>query len=389
MLLKICKDPYRLFFPFACLMAFWASASWLSHVFWDLGAYPGLKHAELFVGGFLYFTIFGFLMTAIPRFTQSDFATPKEIYGSILLIISVLLAAVSSIPNLHWLILLFGWALLIPFAVKRFLKRKSNPPETFIFVGAGVFCGFFGTALTVVNNFYGWNLLGTTGLGKLLFYDAMTLALILGIGSKLIPGILGFTEIEPPKSNETKLNFFKDTPLVLKVAVPIFILSFYLESKTDYLFAFVLRAAIVLYMAVNYWKLQKTQNDPKWHSRFLKVSALFVVVGNLMLPFFLSNIIAIKHLIYVGGFSLMTFLIASRVVLAHSNEGLGLERKFLPYASLTGILVLGALTRATAHLIPNSYMNHLAYAGACYFLATGIWALIFIPKILGFSRKES
>ena len=74
------KDPFRLFFPIATLCLLYGCALWVFFGLFNYGDFPVNEHTKLFIGGFLYFSIFGFLLTAIPRFTQTEFLTKLELF---------------------------------------------------------------------------------------------------------------------------------------------------------------------------------------------------------------------------------------------------------------------------------------------------------------------
>ena len=79
MLLEIQKNPYRLFFPIAMLFLLLGSGLWIKAGVLQIGDLPIEEHANLFVGGFLFYGVFGFLLTAIPQFTKTSYLSNKEI----------------------------------------------------------------------------------------------------------------------------------------------------------------------------------------------------------------------------------------------------------------------------------------------------------------------
>lgn len=383
MMTSLCKDPFRLYFPFAILTALYASSLWISYVFMQSNSYPGFLHAELFIGGFLYFSIFGFLMTALPRFTQTHFATPIDIFFSAFLILAILSSSLLKSSTLFWFFIFIGWPFLISFAAKRFAIRKQNPPFTFLFVGLGLLLGALGSFLILIHHSLQLDTFQILSQGKVLFYDGMVLSLILGIGGRLIPGILGFKEIVSKQREvyEKPIPFLKVIPKDILLAAPLFLLSLILEGYLFFLPGYLLRALIISYIAFKYWNIHKWPTERKWHGIFLIVSCWFIVIASWLLIVFINHAISIKHLIYIGGYSLITLLVASRVILAHGNSGLELEYKHFPYSFFGSILALAALTRAVAPFIPDSYLNHLGYTGFSFIIGTLIWSVVFLPKL--------
>ena len=112
------------------------------------------------------------------------------------------------------------------------------------------------------------------------------------------------------------------------------------------------------------------------------MSAWSLILGTWAPALFPSFAIHGVHLAFMGGFGLMTLMIASRVTLAHGGYGLELEANSKAIA-ITGVLILfAAATRVTAILIPNSYLPHLAYAAMIWIIALGVWSWSFIPRML-------
>jgi uncharacterized protein involved in response to NO len=384
MLSNLCKDPFRLCFPIAFALAIYASSLWISFVFFGYGPYPGQDHARIFVGGFLYLSILGFLMTAIPRFTKTDFASPKEILTLSTAILLVLATILVDQQSLFWMAVASGWILLIVFAVPRFLKRAENPPYTFVFVGLGVGFGLVGAILQAL---YYSDLVSSGSLlklGQICFFDTMVLSFVIGVGGRLIPGILGFQEIVQAQRQvyEAPKPFLKIVPTSVFVLGLLFLGSVVLEAAEFSWAGFLLRALVVSYVSFVFWQIHRKPPEVKWHGVFILLSCWFVFVSSWALVLTDSHQIAWKHLSYVGGYSLLTFLVASRVTLAHSAEGLGLERKHLPFTVIGLSVSLAAVTRVYADFTSASYLGHLGYAALCFLFGLLVWGAVFIPKII-------
>lgn len=330
-------------------------------------------------------------MTAIPRFTQTDFLSPKELALLLFQLLGVLLVlCFSESEYLFWFMLSLGWIYFIWFGSKRFINRKQNPPFTFVFVAIGVASGFLGT---VCLSLYHSELSSSAfifSLGKVSFFDTMILALVIGVGGRLIPGILGFQEIVNAQREiyETKKPFLSLVPNSIYFMGLLFLVSIFLEVFEILSLAYTFRALVVSYIAFVYWRIQQKPEKRTWHSFFIRTACWFLLVASWLLVF-LDEKIAVKHLSYIGSYTLLTFMIASRVVLAHSSEGLELEKKLNPYAVVGLLFVAAALTRATANYFPTIYTNHLGYAALCFLLAGVFWGFVFLPKIIHGLRKTS
>lgn len=127
------KDPYRIFFPLGLLSAFIGVLSWVPFALGYTQNYPGTEHPHLMIGGFLYVFALGFLMTAIPRFTETAPARFWELLcqaGIILLMIST---GTASLLSPQWrepslLLQIVSLVFLVLFCVPRFLSKKEDLP---------------------------------------------------------------------------------------------------------------------------------------------------------------------------------------------------------------------------------------------------------------------
>ncbi|MCP4911688.1 MAG: NnrS family protein [Oligoflexia bacterium] len=367
MIEKYCKDPFKLFFPVALLCLLYGAMLWVFHSLLDIGEFPLERHANIFFGGYLFFSIMGFLLTAIPQFTKSQPLSKNELFLSVLTMILILCNYFLE-SNYFWHSLSFGLTLLGIFIISRIKYRKENPPYAFIFVLLGIIIGLTGTILIGLNI--------NEALGKTLFFDGMVNSFIIGIGTRLIPGILGFKDIVKQQRAvyENANSFLKSIPSHFFFLIIIFLLSLLYEYK-EVRIGYILRASVFTFIAIKYWSIHKSVPSKKWHGRMIKLSTIMLLVASWLLYFFPDHILSIKHLIYIGTYVLLTLLISSRVILAHAGLGLCHEEKKNPFLIVSGIILFAAVTRATAHLIPDSYTNHLGYAGFLISFAT-IWYLI-------------
>ena len=358
---QICRDPFRLCFPVGLALALHASALWMMHVFFDLASYPGLDHSRLFVGGFLYYFIVGFLMTAIPRFTQTPFATRTEVSIVAVQIIATLTSIVHSSETGFWVSLTVGWLALMTYATRRFTGRAHNPPPTFLFVGLGLLFGLVGLISFTLFQVLPATTVPWFAIGKTCLYDAMVLSLILGVGGFLIPGMLGFEQRSTIQISMTRSvpGFLSTIPVHLYVVVGLFAASVVLQVVDQLLIAYVVRAGVVVFVAIKYWKLFEKTERRTWFTRMIKWSCAMIVLGSLALVFTASQPIAAKHILYIGGYVFITLLVGARVTLSHSGTGTEQEERKHPYLTIGLFLVLAALTRATADYMPDIYMSHL------------------------------
>jgi uncharacterized protein involved in response to NO len=76
------------------------------------------------------------------------------------------------------------------------------------------------------------------------------------------------------------------------------------------------------------------------------------------------------------------------VTLAHGDHGprVELRSRLLPAAAV--VLLLAAVTRALAPLVPRMYLHHLAYAALTWIAGVLLWAIVFIPRMIRLAREK-
>jgi uncharacterized protein involved in response to NO len=384
-------DPYRAMFPIGLFMGAWGVGSWLLYGFNITTIYPGTYHATIMIGGFLFLFALGFLMTAIPAFTETQSANSAELGFAILLSAMLALAGVADRPILFHRILFAQMVALIIFGARRILKRNDNPPPSFVFVGLGILFGVFGVGIICLDDVGfmsgSWRLLGHG-----LFFQGMMLSLVLGVGSRLIPALTGWedpplVQIAPSIQINLESKFLSAQILLLLGLAGFLTTSFFLEAFVNIQVGRILRAIVTTIIAIRFWKIYKFPLEKTWLSRWLWTSGWCVSIGLWGYALFPSYGIHLLHITFVGGFSLMTLMIATRVTLAHGGHGYGLEgsSKVLKWA---GILILSAMvTRVLAPFTMNAYRTHLGYASLAWIVAIIFWSWVFVKKIFILSES--
>lgn len=350
-------------------------------MFLNSPTYPGQIHADLMLGGFLLCFIAGFLMTAIPRFTETSSASQGEMIFAVFALLGLVISSLVGVRIYFLLGVLLTLLGLVRYGAIRFIKRKTNPPFSFLFVGMGFLVGLMGFSLLALLELQVVSSSRLFFLGRAMSYQGMVLCFILGVGGRLIPGILGWTEIvhEQRAIYEKPTSFLKVLPPSMLLAGGVFITSFPVESFLSLSTGRVLRALVVGWFAFQYWQLHHFPKTKTAHTLFLWLSSWMILVGSWLFALWTGKALAGLHLIFIGGFSLMTLMISARVTLAHGNQGLGFEAKKLPYYFIGLSLVLAAVTRLIAELDPSIYLSHLGYAALSFFVGLLAWGWFFLP----------
>jgi uncharacterized protein involved in response to NO len=362
------NEPYRFFFPLGTILILWGALIWLP-LLWNPGVYPVLAHRYLMLNGFAASFIGGFLMTAVPRFSQTTEAKLWEVMLFFLVTVSGLYFAYQDQEARVFFISALQPLCLLMFIIPRFFKRKQNPPYTFIFIFAGLI-------LWVVSGL--GSVWSDPEMFKHIHYEGAVASIILGVGSRLIPGILGHVEIVSAQRAiyEKPLPLYKVIPVPFVLLVLGFIVSYFLSDLGE-----ILRAFIVGLIGFWYWQLRKLPRDKSALTYCIWISAWLIVVSFLSKPFIQEGDIHVSHSFFINGIVLLSLMIATRVLQSHGPKDKSLENKKILFV-ITGLIVLAALTRVSAYYMPDTYLAHLAYSSVVLSLAILIWAYRYLRYVI-------
>lgn len=366
-------DAYRYFFPAGWLLGIWGVVLWILFP-WSLVSYPGLRHPEIMMGGFFLCFVCGFLMTAAPRFTATHGPTVMEQRLSWLLIGLLFLSLFPQSRLWFFLAVNLMFLSLTLFMVRRFLVRKNNPPDAFVFVGFGLLVGLAGSLIMTLSEFFDTPSI-VYQMGRLFFLQTYILSLVLGVGSRLIPALLGWAPLPTESKAPPKVIFF----ITLGV---LFLVSYVMEAFSWGLPGNILRTLIVLIISLRFWKIHRFPQRRGVQTFWLWSAAWMLLLGQGALIFFPDFRVHILHVIFASGLSLMTLMIAVRVALSHGKHELSLEKNSKALLAGGFLVLFAGLTRLSAGFAPEIYQSHLVYAAFTWVFGLLIWGWVYIPRIL-------
>ncbi len=367
-------DAYRYFFPAGWILGIWGVLLWILFP-WSLVQYPGLNHPEIMMGGFFLCFVCGFLMTAAPRFTSSFGPSLWEHVTAGALIGALFLSLVFPTKTPFFIVVICIFAFLAVYLFRRFLTRTSNPPDAFIFVGFGVLSGLAGSVLMALGQFFDVPASLYT-FGRLLFLQTYILSLVLGVGSRLIPALLGWAPLPTELKKSSNSSVLKFAALAL-----FFVLSYVIEVWLSFTGGQLLRALVISILSLQYWNVHKLPKRRAFQTWGLWVATWSLVLGQwglVVLPGFRIHLL---HVIFTSGLALMTFMIAVRVGLSHGHHEMTLEKNSKALGLGAFLIFFAGLTRLSAGFAPHIYQSHLIYAAYTWILGLLIWGWVFLPRI--------
>lgn len=359
------SEPFRLFFPFAIIALLYGVLLWIPQI-WSPDSYPVLVHRYLMLNGFVALLIAGFLMTAVPRFSKTFEAEKSELIIFFLITFGGLIFAYREQEAFVFISSSLQALTILVFMFRRIFKRQENPPYSFIFI----FVGLFLWLISGLGSF----LYGTDAF-KQLHYEGSIAAIILGVGSRLIPGILGHVEIVKAQrvKYETPDPILRTVPSHFYLSILLFVGSYFLLEY----YGSIIRAVVVTTIALSYWKLYSFPRERTALTWNIWVAGFLIVLSFILKALWEEGTIHASHSFFISGIVLIGLLVSTRVIQSHGPNDKTLENwKGLYW--ITGLMILAAATRVTAFLMPEGYLRHLGYSSIVLAAGVLVWSFKYL-----------
>lgn len=370
-----CREPFRLLFPLGACFGVAGVGHWFLYATQQVNSSP-FFHASMQVGLFMFCFIAGFLMTALPRMTQTPPASSAELAA----IIALLLGQAMSLGL--WvaaqLFFIASLASLVLFAGRRFAQKKPGfePPPEFVWIPVALLHGMAGSLLILLNQ---WGLVPAwaLGIGRPMMQQGFLLGIVLGVGGFMAPRLMGRLE----RLNLT-VEHKQRTTVAYQLAGGFFLMSFVIEGVGHLQGAYVLRALIVTGCLLNSTHFYKRPAISDGFVSLVWASLWAMCLGLWGAALWPQYRVGMLHITFLGGFSLMVFSVATMVVLSHSGQAQLLKQP-LGMLRLAAYGVFSAvILRLTADLMPSRYFLLLGGASLAWILVSACWALFALPRIM-------
>ena len=371
------SEPFRLFFPLGVLFAWIGVGHWLLYTTGATATYSCRFHGLVQMQAFMMAFAVGFLLTALPRRTQTPPVGRMEMAAlAAALVVTTGTAIIES-----WVLAEIAYAtlfvLLIQFALRRFLAGAAGrrPPAAFVLLPIAAAQGLAGAALIAAADANA--VLQSTGyLGVLMVEQGVFLCLAVGIGSLVLPLMAGAPP--PPDLGSAPRETWK--ALAYAAAGVAIFASLLLEQLGFARSGPLLRAmavAIGLGFGGGAWRLP---GQPGAHRKLVWLAVWMMPVGLIASAIWPDYRVPALHILYIGGFSLMAFGVGTHVAMSHLNmEQLALGRP--PAVIVLGAAFVIALCARLAADASDTYFIHVGWAAAVWIFGSAVWLAFFGPKL--------
>jgi uncharacterized protein involved in response to NO len=374
------REPFRIFFPAGVLAGIAGVSLWPLYFTGIMEFYPGLGHARIMACGLFGAFIFGFLGTAMPRMLSAKPLHVLQILPLVLIHAGMVAAFACTRIFIGDLLFLTLLASFLGLMATRAKQRKDTPPPGFILVGLSFLSVTAGTFLAILQHFREIDVFWIT-LQRLLSYQGFVLLPILGIGPFILPRLFGTqSQHDFPEMMTPAAAWWRKAALAL-AAGTLVMGSFFVEASGWYRVAYSIRFGA----ALGYILLEMPfHRAPSVNALGVSVRIAFagIVAGFLTVALWPAYRVGLLHLTFVGGFAVITFVVATRIVFGHSGNGALLNRRNRWLLIAIGLMLFGMTTRVSGDFWPKVLASHYTYGAVLWIAGVLLWAVYVLPKVL-------
>lgn len=375
------REPFRIFFPEGVLAGILGVALWPLYFGGLTTFYPGQLHPRIMVYGMFGGFMVGFLGTAMPRLLSA----PALGARNVLLLVSLHLVMVLSFATQHvllgdglFLVLIGLFGVMM---ARRARHRKDLPPPGFVLVGLAFVCAVMGAIIAL---FQPWNEETATrwvALHWLLTYQGFVLLPILGIGPFLLPRFFGLAS---PQEFGDDLNLsaaWKRKAALALAAGLLIVGSFLIETAGWFRVAYAVRFGVTLVYLLLEFPMHRAPKASNVLGASLRLAFGALLSGFILTALFPAFQMSLMHLTLVGGFAVILFTVATRVVFGHSGhlEKLKTGNRWMLVA--VALMLLGMATRISGDFWPKIMASHYRYGALLWIGGVLLWSFYVLPKV--------
>ncbi len=376
--MSLSHAPYRLFFPLGALLGAIGVGHWLLYTFELQEEYSGQGHALVQVQSFLLAFACGFLLTMIPRRMQTAGPSRVEL---VLLTLALVSTTFGNLTDRFWLSqvgYLVVLATLVNFVRSRIGQsdQMHRPPPSFLFVPAGLICGLVGgvtVLLQTLDLVPAWAM----PIGRGLMQEGVFLCLILGLGHLLHPAIMGYAADPDAQSPITGSRLpYVLAAVLLAGSYPAAEWMLTRMDRTMVVRAvYGLRWLLVTIIYVYSIRAHRWPKAPGLNRRFIYIAFWMIPLGLLMASAMPVYRVAALHVMFVGGFSLLTFGISTHVIALHGGHAESVMQKPWQVWVFGSLFLFSMLTRVSADFLVG-YWTHIEGAALAWIVAMLFWVVL-------------
>jgi hypothetical protein len=214
----------------------------------------------------------------------------------------------------------------------------------------------------------------------MLSYQGFVLLPILGIGPFILPRLFGMdSQHDFPEMRMPVAAWWSKAALALSAGALV-LASFVLQARGWSRIAHWIRFGTTL----GYILLEMPFHRVRAVNALgisVRIAFAGIVSGFLAVALFPVYRVGLLHLTLVGGFAVITFVVATRVVFGHSGN-LSLLKGRNPWLLVAiGLMLFGMATRISGDFWPKILASHYIYGALIWIAGALLWAVYVLPKV--------
>jgi uncharacterized protein involved in response to NO len=362
------REPFRVFFPLGVVLGWVGVGHWVLYASGLTATYSCLAHGLVQTEAFLMAFAAGFLLTAVPRRT----ATPPPAGIEMAAIAIGLAATTAAAMAERWAAAELAYAgvlaLLLRFGAARFAGRAAGrrPPACLVLVPIGALAGLAGAlsiAASTLRAVPAW----TMDLGRLLTEQGVFLCFMLGAGGLVLPLVAGRrppADLDASPAEAWRAWAWAAAGLAVLASLGLDLAGF--ERAGPLVRAGVTAAGLAAAGGF------RRRWPPGLHRRLVRLAVWLAPLGLAAAGLRPDYRVPALHVLFIGGFALLAFGVATHVVLGHLDLW-ELARGSPPAVRILGAaLLLAMLGRLTADW-SHTYFAHVGWSAAVWLAGTAVW----------------
>ena len=113
----------------------------------------------------------------------------------------------------------------------------------------------------------------------------------------------------------------------------------------------------------------------------LRVAFALLVSGFVLITLWPASRVGWLHLTLIGGFAVVTFTVATRVVFGHSGNLEKLRGRNAWMLVAVGLMLLGMATRISGDFWPRILVSHYSFGAVLWIAGVMVWSCFVLPKV--------